>query len=88
MWNAAVGKGKQESITDTIYELFNVLGTVLDLDLVACLIQKIRAAQAFDHKTLNLLRALTLHQLLEDDDNVHICCSLACSLARSLLLFR
>lgn len=73
LWNAAVGKGKQERITDTIYELFDNLTKDLEPSLVAFLIQKIRSTRVFDTKTLNLMRTLTLHQLLEDDDNVSPC---------------
>jgi hypothetical protein len=70
MWSAAVGKGKQERITDTIYDLFDHLTKDLEPELVAFLVQKIRTTQVFDAKTLNLMRTLTMHQLLEDDDSV------------------
>lgn len=65
-----MGKGKQERITDTIYDLFDHLTKDLEPHLVAFLVQKIRATRVFDAKTLNLMKTLTLNQLLEDDDNV------------------
>lgn len=68
MWSAAVGKGKQERITDTIYDLFDHLTKDLEPELVAFLVQKIRDTRVFDVKTLNLMKTLTLHQLLEDED--------------------
>jgi hypothetical protein len=70
MWSAAVGKGKQERITDTIYDLFDHLTKDLEPELVAFLVQKIRDTRVFDVKTLNLMKTLTLHQLLEDEDEV------------------
>jgi hypothetical protein len=81
MWSAAVGKGKQERITDTIYDLFDHLVKDLEPELVAFLVQKIRDTRVFDVKTLNLMKTLTMHQLLEDDDNVR-----ARTLLRSTLL--
>jgi len=66
-----VGKGKQERITDTIYELFDNLTKDLEPQLVAFLVHKIRNTHVFDSKTLNLMKTLTMHQLLEDENNVY-----------------
>jgi len=70
LWNAVAGKGKQERIIEIVFSMVEVLTPFFTPEHVDYLLSKIRDSEAYESKSLLLMKLLTLQQLSEDEDQV------------------
>ncbi|KAL6068267.1 USP domain-containing protein, variant 2 [Balamuthia mandrillaris] len=68
LWNAAAGTGKEERMTETVFELIDMLVLHLEPEHLDHLLLRIKETQIYDSHTLALLNSITLQQLSDDPD--------------------